>query len=235
VAAVTEPVSTVASVIPTTTPTDILSAATAPVVAQTSPTSAPAPAPAPGPQGGTTFNVTDSNQLLSLLAAAPASSGGTIKYESAGANIVVNGQTLKADPGGSVDIRHTGPGGTVTLTNATLRGDVVKVGALGTDGRLIIGGGSIDANSAIKLYARGSNGEVHFVDNVSLTGLSTKIIAGSTVTIDNGKTVTVGGIRPASVFTDRPNYSGSGGNGSTSGRFGGAGATTKPFGNAPAF
>jgi hypothetical protein len=179
--------------------------------------------------------VTDSGQLASLLSATAPTTSGSIQYSSIAENIVVNGQTLDAGRNGTVDIRHTGAGGVIALTNATLKGDVVKVGTLGPDGQLIIGGGVIDANSAIKLYASGSNGEVRFVDNVTLKGSSVKTIAGSTVTINNGKVVTIGGLRPADVFTNRANYTGSGGNGSTTGRFGGAGARTKPFNQAPSF
>jgi hypothetical protein len=179
--------------------------------------------------------VTDSGQIASILASTAPTSSGTSQYSSVDDNIVVSGQTLDAGRNGTVDIRHTGAGGTIALTNATLKGDVVKVGTLGPNGQLIIGGGVIDANSAIKLYASGSNGEVRFVDNVTLKGSSVKTIAGSTVTINNGKVVTIGGLRPAEVFTNRANYSGSGGNGSTTGRFGGAGARTKPFNQAPSF
>jgi hypothetical protein len=62
-----------------------------------------------------------------------------------------------------------------------------------------------------------------------------KNIAGKTVTIDDGRTVTIGGTSAARVFTDNPHYSGSGGNGTTTGTFGGKGATTQAFGSRPAF
>ena len=52
--------------------------------------------------------------------------------------------------------------------------------------------------------------------------------------IDNGRTVTVGG-PAATVHTNNANYSGSGGNGSTSGQFGGSGATTQSYGSRPDF
>ena len=79
----------------------------------------------------------------------------------------------------------------------------------------------------------GSNGKVNFNDNVTLSGSSVKTIAGNTVTISNGKIVNVQGNGPARVFTNNPNYTGSGGNASTTGRFGGTGATTQPFSDRP--
>ena len=130
---------------------------------------------------------------------------------------------------------NTGATGVVNVNNATLHGDVVKVGALGNNGTLNVGGGSIDAASTIKLYAGGSNGQVNFTDNVTLSGNSLKIIAADTVTIFNGKVVTVLGTSPASVFTNIPNYTGFGGNGTTTGTFGGNGATTQSLDAAPGF
>ncbi len=183
---------------------------------------------------GTAISVSNSGQVLSLLSAAAPGPGGKIEFSSAGGDILVSGGVIQADKG-SVDIRNTGASGKIDLTNATLRGDVVKVGALGANGQLLIGGGAIDADSAIKLYANGANGTVRFKDNVSLNGTSVKTIAGNTVTVDNGKTVTVNGSAPAQVFTNNPNYTGSGGNGATSGKFGGKGAATQPFGNRPGY
>jgi hypothetical protein len=70
---------------------------------------------------------------------------------------------------------------------------------------------------------------------MTLGGEGTKIIAGNTVTIFNGVEVFVSGPNPASVFTNHANYSGSGGNASTTGIFTGTGATTQPLANAPPF
>ena len=111
----------------------------------------------------------------------------------------------------------------------------MKIGALGAGGQLLIGGGTISADTTMKLYAGSSSGQVRFTDNVTLGGNSTKTIAGMTVAIDSGKMVTVGGTAPATVYTNNPNYTGFGGNGTSSGTFGGQGATTKPFVQKPAF
>ena len=181
---------------------------------------------------GTAIAVNSSGQLLALLNAASAGTGGTINFTSSGGDIMVNGGTLQADKG-TVEVRNNGAGN-VALTNANIRGDVVKVGALGANGQLIIGGGTISADTSLKLYGGTTNGEVRFTDNVTLGGAGTKAIAGKTVTIDNAKTVTVSG-PAAKVYTDKANYTGSGGNGTTTGQFGGAGATTQAFSRKPAF
>ena len=67
-----------------------------------------------------------------------------------------------------------------------------------------------------------------FIGNVSLNGNSTKSIAGDSVTIRNGVLVTVTGPK-ASVYVNsqnnvpKANYTGFGGNGNTTGTFGGWG------------
>jgi hypothetical protein len=183
---------------------------------------------------GTAINITSSGQLLALLATAAPGQGGTVKVYSAGGDIVVNGGTVKADKG-TVDIRNNGAGN-ISVKNANINGDVVKIGALGPNGTLTVGGGTINADSTLKLYGGSTNGQVHFTDNVTLGGNSNKIIAGKTVTIDNLKTVTIGGTAPAQVYSDNRNFSlSSGGNGTTSGAFGGAGANVQGFSSHPAF
>jgi hypothetical protein len=183
---------------------------------------------------GQAITVSNSGQLLALLAAAAPGPGGTITLTSAGGAIDVNGGTVDADRG-TIEMRNNGASGVVNLTDANLSANVLKVGALGSNGELIINGGTLSANGAIELYARGSNGTVLFDGDVTLNGNSTKTIAGDTVTIGNGITVTIGGSQQASVYTNNPNYNGSGGNGSTSGQFAGAGASTHPFSGAPKF
>jgi hypothetical protein len=78
------------------------------------------------------------------------------------------------------------------------------------------------------------------VSNVTLSGsVAAPIIAANTVTIFDGVVVTISnvgfGSSPAMVFTNVPNYTGSGGNGTTTGVFAGSGATTQPLANAPPF
>ena len=190
------------------------------------------------------INVGSSGQLLSLLDAAAPGPGGKIVFTATGANSDVNVRGRVRADRGTVDIRHNGSGGNVTLdgpfnagqqgpsgTSGTLdvRGDVVKVAALGDNGILRIGNGSISADTTLQLYATGFNGQVQFVGNVSLSGNSVKSIAGNAVTINNGVFVFVGG-PAASVYVNstggipNANYTGFGGNGTTTGTFTGQGA-----------
>jgi hypothetical protein len=122
-----------------------------------------------------------------------------------------------------VDIRHTGNAGFIGLTNSNIIADIVKVGALGDNGTLTIGGGRINADTILKLYAVGSNGAVNFISNVTLSGNSIKTIAGNSVTVQNNVIVTIGGGKPADVYVLNPtqaNYSSfNGGNNSTNGMF----------------
>lgn len=177
---------------------------------------------------GTAISIGNTGQLLSLLSATATGTGGKIQFSSAGGDILVSGGTVTADRG-SVDLRNN-----IVLNNANLRGDVVKVGALGANGQLLIGGGTINADTTLNLYGGTSNGSVRFTGNTTLSGAAAKNIAGKAVTIDDGRTVTIGG-RAARVFTDNANYTGSGGNGSTTGNFGGSGATTQAFNKSPNF
>jgi hypothetical protein len=180
------------------------------------------------------ITVSNTGQLLSLLAASAPGTGGTIKFVATGGDITVTGGKVQADRG-TVEMLAAGANNRIELNNATVAGDVVKVGALGANGELRIGGGTINADSALKLYGGTTDGQVRFTNNVTLGGAGTKTIAGRTVSIDNGKTVTIGGPSAASVFTDHANYTGSGGNGSTTGQFGGKGATTRAYSQTPAF
>src|SRR6266699_2564514 len=111
-----------------------------------------------------------------------------------------------------------------------------KVGALGTNGVLNISGGTLSADTTLKLYAVGSNGTINFEADVTLGGNSAKILAANTITIFNNVTVTIGGSTPADVYTTNANYTGFGGNGSTTGTFAGAGANNpQPLSSAPLF
>jgi len=183
---------------------------------------------------GVAINVSSTGQLLSLLDAAAAGPGGKITILATGASSRIQ---ITGDPGaagkppadsiradrGSVDIRHTGAAGSITMTTPNISADIVKVGALGTNGTLTIGGGRINADTILKLYAVGSNGSVTFVSNVLLSGNSMKIIAGNSVTVNSNVVVAVGGGKPAEVYVLDPtkaNYSRfNGGNNSTSGIF----------------
>jgi hypothetical protein len=192
---------------------------------------------------GVAINVSNTGQLLSLLDAAAPGPGGKITILATGANsrIQITGDpgsagkpppdTIRADRG-SIDIRHTGAAGTITMTTATVSADIVKVGALGANGSLTIGGGRIDANTVLKLYATGANGSLIFVSNVVLNLNSTNaldriIIAGNSVTVNNNVVVAIGSpaglSRTADIYVPNlagANYSNSnGGNNTTTGMF----------------
>jgi hypothetical protein len=177
-----------------------------------------------------------------LLDAAAPGPGGKIIIQATSATgnsqVNVSGK-LQADRG-TVDIRHSGTAGAINLNNANVHADTIKAAALGSNGVLRVGGGTLDANSVLQLYATNGNGQVVFIGNVSLNGNSTKSIAGDSVTINNGVTVTVNGPK-ASVYVNstgsvpNANYTGSGGNNHTTGTFGGSGANPPlPLSKAPA-
>jgi len=132
--------------------------------------------------------------------------------------------------------------GTITFNNASAHADVLKAGVFGANGVLKIGGGTLSADTTLKLYAPGSNGQLNFISNVTLGGNSAKILAANTITIFNNVVVTIGGSKPADVYTGftgevpNANYTGFGGNGSTTGTFSGAGANNpQPIEKAPPF
>jgi hypothetical protein len=195
-----------------------------------------------GKPTGVAINVSNGAQLLALLNAAAPGPGGIITIHATGVSSAVNIKGVVQADRGTVDVQHTGDsgeiylGGTIT-DNLEMRGDIVKVGALGQNGTLTIGSGNISADTLLKLYAPGSNGSIDFVSNVTLSNQSSAvIIAANKVTIFNGVVVTIGGSTdPASVFTNIANYTGFGGNNSTTGTFAGNGATTQPLSGAPAF
>jgi hypothetical protein len=126
--------------------------------------------------------------------------------------------------------------GTIAFNNASVHADVLKAGVFGANGSLIVGGGTLSADETLKLYAPGSNGQLNFVSNVTLGGNSKKILAADSITIFDNVVVTIGGEALADVFTNHPNYTGFGGNGSTTGTFAGAGANRpRPLSDAPPF
>jgi len=126
--------------------------------------------------------------------------------------------------------------GSITFNNASAHADVLKAGVFGANGVLNIGGGTLSADTTLKLYAPGSNGQLNFVSNVTLGGNSAKILAANSITIFDDVVVTIGGKAPADVYTNNANYTGFGGNGSTTGTFAGAGANRpQPLSKAPPF
>lgn len=155
------------------------------------------------------------------------------------ASIDFNGGNYNA---GGTFLSFTDGNGTITFNNASAHADVLKAGVFGANGTLNIGGGTLSADSTLKLYAPGSNGQLNFISNVTLGGNGAKILAANTITIFNNVVVTIGGKNPADVYTGfkgeipNANYTGFGGNGSTTGTFAGAGANNpQPLSKAPPF
>src|SRR6476659_9306791 len=150
------------------------------------------------------------------------------------AAIDINGGTYNA---GGTFLAFIDGNGTINMfNNASVHADVLKVGALGTNGVLNIGGGTLSADTTLKLYAGGSSGAINFTADVTLGGNSTKILAADSVTIFNGVTVTIAGPNRADVYTNNANYARSdGGNGSTSGTFAGGANNPQPLRSAPLF
>ncbi|MEO5721226.1 MAG: hypothetical protein ABIR71_07135 [Chthoniobacterales bacterium] len=102
--------------------------------------------------------------------------------------------------------------------SANLRADVIKAGAFGANGQLNIGNSSLNANSLIRLYATGSNGEpqlychdhleFQFPDRAGGQHHHHSAERRCLIQGDNGV---------ANVYTNNPNYSGFGGTNPTNG------------------
>jgi len=147
--------------------------------------------------------------------------------------ILINGGNYNV---GGTFLTYMDGNGSITFNNASAHADVLKAGVFGANGVLNVGGGTLSADTTLKLYAPGSNGQLNFISNVTLDGNSKKILAADSVTIFDNVVVTIGGKAPADVYTNNPNYTGSGGNGSTTGTFAGAGANRpQPLSKAPPF
>ncbi|MDQ3199792.1 MAG: hypothetical protein M3Q46_11530, partial [Verrucomicrobiota bacterium] len=173
--------------------------------------------------------VTITNDATVSIDVAPSGTNSSASIDLEGGSYEVGGTLLSTI--NSID-------GGITINTAAMHADIIKIGAFGDNGSLTIGGGSISADTLLELYATGSNGVINFVSNSTLNSTnSSVVIAGRTVTINDGVVVTITGNDGinASVFTDVPNYTGSGGNGNTTGTFAGNGAATQPFDQAPPF
>lgn len=94
--------------------------------------------------------------------------------------------------------------GNITLANASINSDYLRVHTLAANGTLTIGNSSLTASQGMKLYAEGSNGKVQFVGNTTLSGPA--IVAGYTVQVNDGVSVNVGTPNSFHVHSDVPNY-----------------------------
>jgi len=186
---------------------------------------------APGPGGKITILATATGSRINVTGD-PGSAGkppidtiradkGTVDIQNTGDNGSINLTTAQIS-GSTVKIAALGTNGSTTVSASQISADTVKIGALGSTGTLSIGGGRINANTLLQLYATGSNGSVVFVSDVLLSGGSLKLIAGNTVTVNGGVTVSVVDPKADIYVSDvnHANYSNfNGGNNSTTGRF----------------
>ena len=179
--------------------------------------------------------VTNSGQLLALLNNAAPGPGGTITVQATGASSQANVSGTVTANRGAIDIRHTGGSGQINVSGATMLADIIKIGALGTNGTLTIGGGMISADSLLRLYAPGSNGTLNFVSNVTLSSGTAMDLAANTITIQPAVLVTIAGAGgPANIYTNNANYSGFNGSNPSNGTFNGNGANSPlPLSGAP--
>jgi len=102
---------------------------------------------------------------------------------------------------------------------------------------LNIGGGTLSADTTLQLYAPGSNGQLNFISNVTLSSGTAMDLAAKTITIQPSVLVTIAGAGgKANIYTDNANYSGFGGINPSNGTFGGNGANNpQSLSSAPAF
>jgi hypothetical protein len=162
---------------------------------------------------------TGDNGSINLTTAQISGATVTIGASGTSGSISVTSGQISA---GTVTMVAPGTSGSINLNAAQISADTVKIGALGSSGTLSIGGGRINANTLLQLYATGSNGSVVFVSDVLLSGGSLKLIAGNTVTVNGGVTVSVADPKADIYVSDlnHANYSNfNGGNNSTTGKF----------------
>lgn len=179
---------------------------------------------------GAGITISNTAQLLALLNATATGPGGTVKLVSDGAKIHVNGGAVTAT-NGTIDMQNTGANGLIELTAAQLAADVIKVGALGSNGELTITAGSqLSAGSVLKLYAGDATaGRVLFTGSGNITLNGTAIdIAGKTVEVSNDTHVNNNGT--TRIFTDNASF----GIGAGGGKFQNP-VTTSGFAGRPGF
>lgn len=154
---------------------------------------------------GQAISIENSSQL-SALAAAAATNGGRINLTSLGGAINITNSSLQAAGGTSVrsqiQVRNDGPTGAINLTNANLMADILKVGALGPGGEVIISASSsLTASDTLRIYGGTGSGTVRFTGPgvVTLAGGGSAYISATTVQIDSGTSVNNAGLASTTV------------------------------------
>ncbi len=155
------------------------------------------------------IDVTSSGQILALLSAAvPAAGRAKVELTSAGGRIQIDGlkdngvnygKNIVADYG-DLNIINNGTKGIIDiLSGAGLQADIIKIGALGTQGVLNIYAGSrMDANTQIKLFGGElTGGAVVFGGSGTVTLTSPAImVSADKVQVNTGVYVNTGAVAP---------------------------------------
>lgn len=191
---------------------------------------------------GVAVNITGTAQLRSMLETGAPGPGGiiTVSATSLTGNSSINVQgALEAENGlsgqSAIDIRHSSDSGSITVGSNTIRADIIKIATLGDNSTLNINSGTISAITLLRLYAGSisgaNNSTINFTGTINLIGAQIDIAAHTVNLVGAGTTVTASGT--ATIYTDTPNYQGSGGTGgAATGTF--TGGTTAPLLAAPA-
>ena len=185
--------------------------------------------------GGGGISLTNSSQLLALVSGRSGGAGGRVTLQTAGASISVDGSEIRASGAGSQVLLHVadnapGQSGQITLYNATLGAEALKVQALGRDGVITIGGNSaLSGNTQLQLFAgtaAGTGSLIEFTGNTTISSNAAGTLSAYTVRIDPDVQVNVTG--PAlNLYATSLQFTGSGGDGSTNGTFTGGGAVKR--------
>ena len=146
----------------------------------------------------TGINIRNSSELAAFAAG--------INVFSKGASISITDSMLKDTKAiliDALDVDDASAAGIVTIRNAQLAADAIRIRGFSPSGdALIIDGSTFNAAQFIKLYAEGVS-TLRFRNNVSLnTPLA--IIAGKIVEVDSGGAVSISG--KGRVLTDTDNY-----------------------------
>jgi hypothetical protein len=175
------------------------------------------------PQVRTRVTLQNSTQLAALLShLSVQSNGGNITVDN---SMLTAGGTLTLD---SLDPADAGANGLITLQNASMSADIIRVRSSTPGGdALVIDGGTYDANTLLKFYA-GSASTLWFRGNVSVDS-PRAIFSGQTVRVDAGASVNVTG--QADIYSNNHQYN-IPGTGTISA---GGGLNSLPFSGTPSF
>lgn len=181
------------------------------------------------------IEIGSSAQIRALADSLSSSRSGEVRVRAESGKIYVNGtvEAWSSNNGeGMIDIRNNGPSGVIEIGEyASLSANIMKIGALGSSGQVIIRNG-LSANHTLKIYG-GTGGRVLF-DPVSASmtlggSAASKVVRAGTVEVANGKTVVVNG-GALQIYTNNAHWNN--GANTTGGDGGGYGTITAPSSSA---